>query len=216
MISRNLVNINSCNGSVPSGRSHYLNQCWLANDILLLYPQLQRNWNGGILVSRRPSVCPSVHPSVRLWTKPCPLCIFHNTSRIHFIFAHVIKQLQRVCRVQGLLQNSKIWNFGKFLEFVSQNACVLVVLVLWKWSEQLQSFLWWTQSAGIILCMRPANERRRCTVTASLIGWAHTQHDLCMGKGEDHHRGHLWMRWSNVWHCSNTGLSGLKYSAVPL
>ena len=30
---------------------------------------------------------------------------------------------------------------------------------------------------GIILCMRPANERRRYIVTPSLIGWAHTQTD---------------------------------------
>ena len=42
---------------------------------------------------------PSVRLSVRLWTKPCPLCNFHNTSRIHFIFVHVIRQLQKVCRV---------------------------------------------------------------------------------------------------------------------
>ena len=31
--------------------------------------------------------------------------------------------------------------------------------------------------AGIILCMRPANERRRYKVTSSLIGWAHAQND---------------------------------------
>ena len=30
----------------------------------------------------------SVCPSVRLWTESCPLCIFINTHRIHFIFAH--------------------------------------------------------------------------------------------------------------------------------
>ena len=30
---------------------------------------------------------------------------------------------------------------------------------------------------GIIWCMRPANERRRYTVTSSLIGWAHKQND---------------------------------------
>ena len=41
----------------------------------------------------------SVCPSVRLWTESCPLCIFNNTHRIHFIFAHLIKQLQKVCRV---------------------------------------------------------------------------------------------------------------------
>ena len=57
----------------------------------LLYPPLQRSWKGGILVSP----C----PSVRLWTELCPLCIFNNTHRIHFIFAHLIKQLQKVCCV---------------------------------------------------------------------------------------------------------------------
>ena len=31
--------------------------------------------------------------------------------------------------------------------------------------------------AGIILWMRPANERRRYIVTSSLIGWAHRQND---------------------------------------
>ena len=30
-------------------------------------------------------------------------------------------------------------------------------------------------TTGIIVCMRPANERRRYIVTSSLIGWAHTQ-----------------------------------------
>ena len=35
--------------------------------------------------------------------------------------------------------------------------------------------------AGIILYMRPANERWRYTVTLSLIGWAHTQNDPCWG-----------------------------------
>ena len=33
--------------------------------------------------------------------------------------------------------------------------------------------------SGIILCMRPANERWCYTVTPSLIGWAHTQNDPC-------------------------------------
>ena len=57
----------------------------------LLYPPLQRSWKGGILVSP----C----PSVRLWTKTCLLCIFNNTCRIRFIFAHLIKQLEKVCRI---------------------------------------------------------------------------------------------------------------------
>ena len=41
----------------------------------------------------------SVSPSVRLWTESCPLCIFNHTHRIHFIFAHLIKQLQKVWSV---------------------------------------------------------------------------------------------------------------------
>ena len=39
-----------------------------------------------------------------------------------------------------------------------------------------------THHAGIILCMRPANERRRYIVTSSLIGWAHTQNDPSLSK----------------------------------
>ena len=34
-----------------------------------------------------------------------------------------------------------------------------------------------TNHVGIILHMRPANERRRYIVTSSLIGWAHAQYD---------------------------------------
>ena len=55
-----------------------------------------------------------VCPSVRLWTTSCPLCIFHNNSRIHIIFIHLIKQLQKVCRVLTFLKNSKIWIFADF------------------------------------------------------------------------------------------------------
>ena len=55
---------------------------------------LQRNWvMWGILLS----TCPSVRP----WTESCPLCISTNTSRIRFIFTHLINpliELQSVCR----------------------------------------------------------------------------------------------------------------------
>ena len=36
-----------------------------------------------------------VCPSVRLWTESCPP-VSNNTHRIHFIFAHFTKQLQKV------------------------------------------------------------------------------------------------------------------------
>ena len=41
---------------------------------------------------------------------------------------------------------------------------------LFRWLQ----YRWLT---GIILCMPPANERRRYNVTSSLIGWVHTQNN---------------------------------------
>ena len=45
----------------------------------------------------------------------------------------------------------------------------------------INNVLHWTrasgQYSGIILCMCPANKRRRYIVTSALIGWAHTQND---------------------------------------
>ena len=55
----------------------------------LIIPPLHWSWKGGILVWH----C----PSIRLWTESCPLYIFHNSSRIYFIFTHLINQLQKVC-----------------------------------------------------------------------------------------------------------------------
>ena len=84
------------------------------------------------------SVRPSVRPSVTCPSRiPCPLCSFFSSGWIHFIFIHLIKQLQKVCRVQSFLQNFKIWCeslvwviMGR--QGVSQNAGVLVVLVLFN------------------------------------------------------------------------------------
>ena len=39
----------------------------------------------------------SVCTSVRLWTESRALSIFNNTCLIHFVFTHLIKQLQKVC-----------------------------------------------------------------------------------------------------------------------
>ena len=39
--------------------------------------------------------------------------------------------------------------------------------------------LTWYPITEIILCVRPASEWRRYTVTPSLIGWAHSQNDPC-------------------------------------
>ena len=45
--------------------------------------------------------------------------------------------------------------------------------------ESVSAKGWQFWSAGIILCMRPTNERRCYNVTSSLIGRAHTRNDPC-------------------------------------
>ena len=48
--------------------------------------------------------------SVRMWTESCLLCNFYDTSHIHFIFTHLIKQLQKVCHMLSFLHNSLTWD----------------------------------------------------------------------------------------------------------
>ena len=59
----------------------------------LLYPIAQRSCWGYI------GFTPSVHPSVRSAGIPCPLCSACSSGWIHFIFIHLIKHLQKLCRV---------------------------------------------------------------------------------------------------------------------
>ena len=121
---------------------------------LFLYPPHNKVVGG--YIGFTPSVRLSVRPASvsRPSRIPCPLCSFYSSGWIHFIFMHLIKQLQKVCRMQSFLQNVKIWNlqFFKICNFdfvlfwlgiwceslvwvimgrrrVSQNAGVLVVLV---------------------------------------------------------------------------------------
>ena len=50
--------------------------------------------------------------------------------------------------------------------------------ILMIWYSCLWSF-GFRYTTEIILCMRPANERRRYIVMSSAIGWMHTQNDAC-------------------------------------
>ena len=85
--------------------------------------------------SVRPSVRQSVRPSVPRPSRiPCPLCSFYSSGWIHFIFMHLIKQLQKVCPVQSYLQNFKIWHFGNFLKFVTSVCVVLTWDLMWTTS----------------------------------------------------------------------------------
>ena len=87
----------------------------------LLYPQ--HNEVGRGYIGFNPSVCLSIRPSVHLSCILCPLCSSYSSGWIHFIFIHLIKQLQKVCHVQCFLQNFTIWIFGNFLKFVTLTLC---------------------------------------------------------------------------------------------
>ena len=97
---------------LPMPRIYY---CFIHFILFLLYRSLNEV-EGGIFVSP----CP-------LWTESCPLCIFHNTSHIHFTFTHLINQLPKVCRVLSVVKNSKIWIFCQFQFAPLALSCVHVM-----------------------------------------------------------------------------------------
>ena len=85
---------------LPGGHlfSHYL-ASFLSLQSLSLYPCTTKLlWRGGYI-----GFTPSVRPSVSL-SIPHLLCSTYSSGQIHFIFIHLIKQLQKVCRVSSFLQ----------------------------------------------------------------------------------------------------------------
>ena len=59
-----------------------------------------------------------------------------------------------------------------------ENRLLLAYSEHYWWHAHMQLMLQ-EAKAGIILGLRPANERRRYKVTPSLIGWAQTQNQRC-------------------------------------
>ena len=101
----------------------------MVNDKELIIPPLNEVEGGytGFTLSAFPSVC----LFIRLWTECCPLCIFHNTIRVHFIFRHLINQLQKVCHLLSFVKNSKIWIFRNFFKFAPLTLpCVYAISML--------------------------------------------------------------------------------------
>ena len=100
-------------GDLRSHRAHYdvIAVIYASADWTII-PCAQRSCWGGILVSHRPSVCPSVRPSCI----PGPLCSPCSSVWIHFIFIHLIKQRQKVCRMWSSLKKIKIWIFWQFFK----------------------------------------------------------------------------------------------------
>ena len=64
------------------------------------------------------------HLSVCLWTELCPLCIFHDTSRVYFLSTHLINQLRKVCPMLYYFLISKF----EFLPFFKLHAWIHHVL----------------------------------------------------------------------------------------
>ena len=90
-------------------------------------------WKRGILVSP----CPPVRPPVRSFVDGivhskwnCPLCTLHN---IHFIFLHLIKQLQKVYRIfmffLAKFQHLHFWQFVL-------NLLLLLFCLVFIWNER--------------------------------------------------------------------------------
>ena len=116
---------------------------------------------GGILVSLRPSICSSVHPSVHPPRIPCLLCSAYSSGWIHFIFNILLCNFRKCVASKISCKISKLKFLAIFLKFetltltwdlkwitavsnheavgvvgvvgveVSQNAGVLIVLVLY-------------------------------------------------------------------------------------
>ena len=105
-----------------------------------------------------------------------------------------------------------IYSYGKGSELVLNHICALNIVfrlahfwtvmvckwLLWPYTIitilcRAQPICWYPVYAGIILCMRPANKRRHCNETSSLIGWVHSQNNPCL------------------WHCPQWGIEMLLY-----
>ena len=105
-----------------SGSQGYLDSLTIGiqtiGECLLYHPHKEVvGWVGGGGVYWFHCVRPSVHPSICLSRIPCLLCSAYSSGWIHFIFIHLIKQLQKVCHMHSFLQHFKI--FGNFFKFVN-------------------------------------------------------------------------------------------------
>ena len=122
-----IVSISWRHHGKPVYLHRYLWCCRKLESVLSSYTTASTNLKGGMLVSP--------YPSVRL------SCCGQNRGRsvsstIHFIFAHLIKQLQKMCCMRCLFQNSKITNFGEFFNFFNFD------FVFFSLGIQFDSIVW--------------------------------------------------------------------------
>ena len=72
---------------------------------------------------------------------------------------------------------SNLINISLLLSFGSNGMWQYIMVITSHGMDRKLSAI--RTDAGIILCMRLVNERRRYIVTSSLIGWAHAEWSLC-------------------------------------
>ena len=72
---------------------------------------------------------------------------------------------------------------GNSIANAMDNSIANAMELLQTWAKPLISINYCIVT-GLILGLRPANERRRYKVTPSLIGWAQTKNQPCYYKGE--------------------------------
>ena len=74
----------------------------------VIVPPAQQSCRG--YIGFTPSVRPSIHLSIHLTHIQCPLCSACSSVWIHFIFIHLIKQLQTMC-----------WELSFYIKFQNVN-----------------------------------------------------------------------------------------------
>ena len=112
------------------------------------------------------------------------LCVTSDTAKYPWLnTVCLMDTMQYVCCLTWILLHfghSDRWCPGTISGFRTSatiKQTEVVRFILGESQRKLHVLDSGSQCAGIIMRMRPANERRRYNVTSSLIGWAHTQND---------------------------------------
>ena len=114
------------------------------------------------------------------WHDHTLVLTFCSSPMMHVCIANLG---QCSCQISMNLQNIALEVIFFFFKFISWKWALLVnfhhclKLCMFPNVDFVHLCVKVLYEPGIILCMRPANERRRYIVTSSLIGWAHTQND---------------------------------------
>ena len=102
----------------------------------------------------------SVCLSICLWTKSCLLCIIHNTTWFHFIFANIIKQLSEGVSHVKVIVKIKNLNFYQIFRI-----CNFDFVLLWHG-------IWYGSIIWVIMGRRGVfSECRRSSCSSSFEYW---------------------------------------------